>query len=146
MQCHKVHVKRQQPIAVLMVNAALHCCLKLVQQQHYSMFVAYSLPLGEVTRAKLQGITVTPSCVSHARLAYRECHLSNAIEEHLQGGKEEKTRIQVCIVNAVWGNVSAKEQRRTDDACKGCLQQPAINVSCNSPLKRASPIRMTTLL
>ena len=81
------------------------------------------------------GHQCNPSSDGHASLAHRESHLGNAIEEHLQGGEEKEARIQVRIVDAVWGDVSAKEQCCADDACEGCLKHPAINVSCIYPLK-----------
>lgn len=55
---------------------------------------------------------------AHSAQAHRECHLSNAIEEHLQGCKEEEARVQVRIVDAVSSNVSTQEQSCADDTGK----------------------------
>lgn len=53
--------------------------------------------------------------------AYRKGHLSNSIEEHLQGCKEEEARVQVGVVNAIWSNVGPQKQCRADDAGECCL-------------------------
>lgn len=138
MQCRKDYIKWQPSVAVLMVSATFFAllfdsCAAASLQYVFSILA----PLWGGQQSQASGCHCDASWVSHARLAYRECHLSNAIEKHLQRGKEEEARIQVSIVNAVWGDVSAKEQRRADDACKCCLQHPANNVSCNLPLIRA---------
>ena len=54
--------------------------------------------------------------------AHCECHLCNAIEEHLLGAKEEEARVQVGIVDPIRVNVSAQKQSCTHNASESCLQ------------------------